>query len=96
MFFYNIEILGKVMTVEYILAPECLLLLSFLCNDIVSIDVSSLLFILLVFSVCVWLGVGSLFRHIAMKIRKRAKKRNEYDQAPHLTQDTNGKVTTSK
>ena len=30
------------------------------------------------------------------KVRKRAKIRNRYNQAPHLTQDTNGKVTTSK
>ena len=31
-----------------------------------------------------------------MKVRKRAKIRNCYNQAPHLTQDTNGKVTTSQ
>ena len=30
------------------------------------------------------------------KVRKRAKIRNQYNQAPHLTQDTNGKVTTSQ
>ena len=30
------------------------------------------------------------------KVRKRAKIRNLYNQAPHLTQDTNGKVTTSQ
>ena len=29
-------------------------------------------------------------------VRKRAKIRNQYNQAPHLTQDTNGKVTTSQ
>ena len=28
------------------------------------------------------------------KVRKRAKIRNRYNYAPHLTQDTNGKVTT--
>ena len=27
---------------------------------------------------------------------KRAKIRSQYNQAPHLTQDTNGKVTTSQ
>ena len=27
------------------------------------------------------------------KVRKRAKIRNQYNQAPHLTQDTSGKVT---
>ena len=31
-----------------------------------------------------------------LKVRKRAKIRNLYNQAPHLTQDTNGKVTTSQ
>ena len=30
------------------------------------------------------------------KVRKRAKIRNRYNQTPHLTQDTNGKVTTSQ
>ena len=31
-----------------------------------------------------------------MKVRNRAKIRNRYNQAPHLTQNTNGKVTTSQ
>ena len=31
-----------------------------------------------------------------MKVRKRAKIRNRYNQTSHLTQDTNGKVTTSQ
>ena len=30
------------------------------------------------------------------KVRKGVKVRNRYNQAPHLTQDTNGKVTTSQ
>ena len=30
------------------------------------------------------------------KVRKGAKIRTRYNQAPHLTQDTNGKVTTSQ
>ena len=30
------------------------------------------------------------------KVRKRAKIRKSYNQAPHLTQDTNAKVTTSQ
>ena len=30
------------------------------------------------------------------KVRKGAKIRNRYNQAPHLTQDTNGKVTNSQ
>ena len=33
---------------------------------------------------------------VSRKVRKRAKIRNRYNQAPHLTQDTNGKVTTSQ
>ena len=31
-----------------------------------------------------------------VKVRKRAKIWNRYNQAPHLTQDTNGKVTISQ
>ena len=31
-----------------------------------------------------------------VKVRKRASIRNRYNQAAHLTQDTNGKVTTSQ
>ena len=31
-----------------------------------------------------------------MKVKGRAKIRNRYNQAPHLTQDTNWKVTTSQ
>ena len=31
-----------------------------------------------------------------MKVKKRAKTRNQYNQAPHLTQNTNGKATTSQ
>ena len=31
-----------------------------------------------------------------IKVRKRAKIRNRYSQAPHLTQDTNGKMTISQ
>ena len=30
------------------------------------------------------------------EVRKRAKIRDRYNQASHLTQDTNGKVTTSQ
>ena len=30
------------------------------------------------------------------KVRKRTKHRSRYNQAPHLSQDTNGKVTTSQ
>ena len=33
---------------------------------------------------------------ILVKVRKRAKFRNRYNQAPHLTQVTNGKATTSQ
>ena len=37
-------------------------------------------------------GTESWLRGI--KVRKRANIRNRYNQAPHLTQDTNGKMTT--
>ena len=41
--------------------------------------------------------VKLILRHfIGMKVRKRAKIRNRHNQAPHPTQDTNGKVTTSQ
>ena len=33
---------------------------------------------------------------LEFRVRKRSKFRNRYNQAPHLTQDTNGKVTTSQ
>ena len=32
----------------------------------------------------------------SIKVRRRAKIRNRYNPAPHLTQDTNGKVKTSQ
>ena len=31
-----------------------------------------------------------------LKVSKGAKIRNQYNQVPHLTQDTNGKVTNSQ
>ena len=42
-----------------------------------------------------WLYV-SLEILVRIKVRKRAKIRNRYNQAPHLIQDTKGKVTTSQ
>ena len=41
-------------------------------------------------------GVKMLTLSSMEKVRKRAKIRNRYNQAPHLTKDTNGKVTTSR
>ena len=41
-------------------------------------------------STCHWRSV------LLLQVRKRAKIRNRYNQVPHLTQDTNGKVTTSQ
>ena len=41
-------------------------------------------------------GSGSaLFVWAFLEVSKGAKIRNRYNQVPHLTQDTNGKVTTS-
>ena len=42
------------------------------------------------------LFVSQLFddKSLACKVSKGAKIRNQYNQVPHLTQDTNGKVTT--
>ena len=42
-------------------------------------------------------GVKCQILNLAIiKVRKRAKIRNRYYQAPHLTQDTNRKVTTAQ
>ena len=35
-------------------------------------------------------------KSFSMKVRKRAKIRDRYNQAPHVTLDTNGKVITSR
>ena len=37
-----------------------------------------------------------MFCQLFLRVRKRAKIRNRCNCAPHLTQDTNGKVTTSQ
>ena len=37
-----------------------------------------------------------VLRAMVPKVKKRAKIKNRYNQALHLTQDTNGKVTTSQ
>ena len=37
-----------------------------------------------------------LLKMLEFKVRKMAKIRNRYNQAPQLAQDTNGKVTASK
>ena len=41
-------------------------------------------------------GMGPMENHIAAKVSKGAKIRNRYNQVPHLTQATNGKVTNSQ
>ena len=38
----------------------------------------------------------SVLDKVLMKVRKRAKIRNRFNQAPHLTQDINWKVTNSQ
>ena len=37
-----------------------------------------------------------LYNKLYLKVSKGAKIRNQYNQVPHLTQDTNGKVTNSQ
>ena len=37
----------------------------------------------------------SVRHEVSIKVSKGAKIRNRYNQGPHLTQDTNGKVTNS-
>ena len=39
--------------------------------------------------------MGLFQKVITHKVSKGAKIRNQYNQVPHLTQDTNGKVTNS-
>ena len=42
-------------------------------------------------------GGGELLKsYLGLKVRQRAKIRNRYNQAPHLIQNTNGKVTSSQ
>ena len=41
-------------------------------------------------------GVEEIWSIHAIKISKGAKIRNRYNQVPHLTQDTNGKVANSQ
>ena len=41
-------------------------------------------------------GVHLLTLNLFIKVSKGAKIRNRYNQVPHLTQDTNGKVTNSQ
>ena len=45
-----------------------------------------------------WSNISSLStdKMILIKVSKGAKIRNRYNQAPHLTQDTSGKVTNSQ
>ena len=38
----------------------------------------------------------SIFGAMTIKVSKGAKIRNQYNHVPHLTKDTNGKVTTSQ
>ena len=40
--------------------------------------------------------IECLWAEISIKVSKGAKIRNRYNQVPHLTQDTNGKVTYSQ
>ena len=42
------------------------------------------------------LNIYNVYFDNMVKIRKRAKIRNRYNQVPHLTQDTNEKVTNSQ
>ena len=45
---------------------------------------------------CITTGKQSKQINILMKVSTGAKIRNRYNQVPHLTQDTNGKVTNSQ
>ena len=43
----------------------------------------------------IWFRSTHVF-YFSIKVNKGAKIRNRYNQVPHLTQDTNGKVTNSQ
>ena len=43
-----------------------------------------------------YMNVNLIEKYITVKESKGAKIRNRYNQVPHLTQDTNGKVTNSR
>ena len=45
---------------------------------------------------CFKTSLVSRLQPVATKVSKGAKIRNRYNQVPHLTQDTNGKVTNSQ
>ena len=45
---------------------------------------------------CISVKRFDIVSQVTMKVRKVAKIRNRYNQVPHLTQDTNGKVTNSQ
>ena len=42
------------------------------------------------------LNINNFYFDNMVKVNKSAKIRNRYNQVPHLTQDTNGKVTNSQ
>ena len=46
--------------------------------------------------VCIFIHLLGTLKNVLVKVRKSATIRNRYNQAPHLTQDNNGKVPTSK
>ena len=45
---------------------------------------------------CCFFSNGHVFIFYFIKVSKGAKIRNRYNQVPHLTQDTDGKVTNSQ
>ena len=61
-------------------------------KEVVLMLINCLLFLLFFFLVLVWLFCCK----VLVKVSNGAKIRNGYNQVPHLTQDTNGKVTNSK
>ena len=58
---------------------------SWLCKNLIAVVQLYFKFTQAAFKIGYWNTV---------KVRKKTKIRNQYNQAPHLTQDTNGKVTT--
>ena len=54
------------------------------------------IFVLSIFEWPFYTGFTAKLEMTLRKVRKRTKIRNRYNQAQHLTQNTNGKVTTSQ
>ena len=72
--------------------------LSSLCTyySLTSVRPTSMAKCLVLFGICYETLMAMKLAHFIVKVSNGAKIRNRYNQVPHLTQDTNGKVTNSQ